>query len=581
MTQRPTIRPHSPSRLSTAPTLALERIQCALECTASSSSSNNVTVAYRAVSLWDEALQDAESLLLLPTNILSMALQLQASCLVRTGQDERAIQSLEQALKSFSIEDRMQAEDSRIRQLYREKGQSLQRLLMYQPAAVAYVKARAHVEAATCYLRMGDSKSARKILLETSTSDMALLDKAEGQIMLDILCYLSGQPARISTRSLRERIRNASSTFVSPVYKWFYSSMVVRDQDSDNDIVTSFQQLPFSSFVDYCRANVGAWDDPLLVRLDDKIWLHQLLTTSSTTNAKDMARMWPSGLVLSKDAYFALLDNDGTTSNDGIPWIAKRRAGYGSHGNTLIRASLRRVREVLDIEQASADAENEWILLQQMVEPPLLLERRKFSLRVYVVYFMADSSRSRPIEVFVSREGLVKIAALPYEGAMDDENDNPRQHMTNSGREASMRQEPFEFLRSNTPSGKFGDIIWPSIRLAIRTVMDSYEQHAQKQSIDTSEMITYRKMLSKLGLPKILGFDFVLDSSLRAWLVEVNRFPGLEPRDVLADAAIKHQIVRDAWSMMADRNADVNSSWLPNDFQHLHSFRNESILEKL
>ena len=566
--------PHSPpSRTPPAQTLApLERIQYALECTAasSSSSSNNVTAAYRAVDLWEEALQDAEEL---PSNILSMALQLQASCLVRTGQDERAIQSLDQALEAFSIKDSTKVDDSRIRQLHLEKGQSFQRLLMYQAASAEYVKARAQVEAATCYLRMGDSKPARKILLETiASSDSALMGEVEGQIMLEILRYLAGRTTDFST------FRNASSTFTSPVYKWFYS-MAIRNHDGGDDIA-KLVQLPRSSFMDYCRANVGAWDDPLLVRLDDKIWLHHLLT-STTKNTENVARMWPSGLVLSKPAYFTLLEHNGTTDKDSISWIAKRRAGYGSHGNTLLRASLRRVRELLDEKELSPVTENEYILLQQMVEPPLLLQGRKFSLRVYVVYFMADCSRSRPVEIFVATEGLVKIAALPYEDTMNDESDNPRRHMTNSGREASMRQEPFEFLRSNTPSGKFGDVIWPSIRLAIRTVMDSYEQYAQKQSIDTSEMTIYRKMLSKLGLPKILGFDFVLDSSLRAWLVEVNRFPGLEPRDVLADAAIKHQIMRDAWSMMADRNADVNSSWLPNDFHHLHCFLNESILEQL
>ena len=60
-----------------------------------------------------------------------------------------------------------------------------------------------------------------------------------------------------------------------------------------------------------------------------------------------------------------------------------------------------------------------------------------------------------------------------------------------------------------------------------------------------------------LGIPKILGLDFVVGEADRSgiykpWLVEVNRFPGLEPRDEL-DRIIKYQVVRDAWKKASDR----------------------------
>jgi hypothetical protein len=60
-----------------------------------------------------------------------------------------------------------------------------------------------------------------------------------------------------------------------------------------------------------------------------------------------------------------------------------------------------------------------------------------------------------------------------------------------------------------------------------------------------------------LGIPKILGLDFVVEDNCgtrppKAWLVEVNRFPGMEPRDEM-DSIVKTQVVLDAWRKATER----------------------------
>ena len=42
------------------------------------------------------------------------------------------------------------------------------------------------------------------------------------------------------------------------------------------------------------------------------------------------------------------------------------------------------------------------------------------------------------------------------------------------------------------------------------------------------------------------------DHRKKPWLVEVNRFPGLEPRDE-DDRKIKYRVVRDAWKKASER----------------------------
>jgi hypothetical protein len=44
----------------------------------------------------------------------------------------------------------------------------------------------------------------------------------------------------------------------------------------------------------------------------------------------------------------------------------------------------------------------------------------------------------------------------------------------------------------------------------------------------------------------------MLDASGKPWLLEVNRFPGLEPRSMM-DAAVKANVIYDAWLAATER----------------------------
>jgi hypothetical protein len=62
--------------------------------------------------------------------------------------------------------------------------------------------------------------------------------------------------------------------------------------------------------------------------------------------------------------------------------------------------------------------------------------------------------------------------------------------------------------------------------------------------------------VGKLGIPKIMGFDYIMDVNRRLFLLEVNRFPGLEPRDV-SDIPVKQGVVCSAWELAIGR-LDLN-----------------------
>jgi Tubulin-tyrosine ligase family len=368
------------------------------------------------------------------------------------------------------------------------------------------------------------------------------------------------------------------STTVSPMYKW----LPTIDTGTGTILPQTQSCWTKSTFLDYCKVNVGPWDDCLLQHLDDKVLLHNLLVPSSASatlaiggrgESTTTNRFWPQGVVVSLREHPSLFNLNTTRTRDTPMWIAKERAGYGSHGNTLVRASWETV-QALGHSPAACDDQHDLLLLQQMVQRPLLVQGRTFSLRVYVILVSQDipcrchptlhGTQSplpcSPFRAYIATEGLVKMASVPliatksdgsqatnkdlveFDGCDEDDID-PRMYLTNSGREEGMNQATFQYLRQQMSDSAF-QTIWTSVVSAVSIVMARY-------STMIEETFRAPSPVAKLRLPKILGFDFVVDQSRQAWLVEVNRFPGLEPRNDDDDALVKHQIVRDAWWVAA------------------------------
>ena len=297
------------------------------------------------------------------------------------------------------------------------------------------------------------------------------------------------------------------------------------------------------------KLNLCAFDDPSLVLLDDKVHLHCILSKyGERTKA-----FWPSGTILSKasmttvdikEMFYRGHDSDSL-------YFLKERFGYGSHGNRILsRAQV--VEMIMEWEQqehqqqvmgsTKDDLEK---LLQTMVQSPLLILGRKFSLRIYVIFF---STR----EVYLSSSGLVKLASLKIE--QDDSTStstrvtfDPRVHVTNSGSGLDMEQYDLEYFRSylKTLDQSF-DVFWEKLETAVRVVIDCYDQERPRLDWDFNR--------ESLGIPKILGFDFVVDQEVQPWLVEVNRFPGMEPRDD-SDRSVKSTVIHDTWACASERLA--------------------------
>jgi hypothetical protein len=276
-------------------------------------------------------------------------------------------------------------------------------------------------------------------------------------------------------------------------------------------------------------------------------------------------------------------------------------------------------------------------LLQQMIHPLLLVNNGyKFSLRVYVVYFSTE-------EMYISTHGLVKLASVPVvcqhqqqqqqhgnatdSTVKDDDSVLASMHMTNSGRESFMQQYNLDYLwkelnnydrRSASSSSSSSEKLWHDIcNVAADVLLVRFPKHQQQRNEGTEKhddpnaAAGWKIRREGLGIPKILGLDFVVSSSsslsvsivnevdtdykesstpppvLQPWLVEINRFPGLEPRDGTTDRTIKYHIVYEAWMKALERRQQQqpftkeDHTYLTNVFQLLLQSPSTSSLQRL
>ena len=498
-----------------APALLL-RVKAAMAATTASQS--NIALAYEACHLWSELpIHDFPA-----DSVRAISLVLHATCLSRVGRDTKAVQVYQSCLLMEKYLEPNTLEDVKI-----GRASALQRLMRYDEAIHQFLDCstanqRGVMGGVTCCLRLGQLERAAQ-LLEMSSSGI------QTRAMLAVLNVLQGT---LIDANKREALNDGAVE--SPLFCWVAQVLgVARDGESN-----TFDHLEVSSI------NQSPLDDPLLLELDDKVKLHRLLAGKGTS-------FWPTGFILPDDidAFQQHVMHRG--EGMGKEWILKSRAGYGSHGNEIMTAD-----EIIKHYAGTSSADP--CLCQRLVDPPLLLNNRKFSMRIYVYYFTDGS-------VYLSNLGLVKLASMEYRQGADDD----RMHMTNSGREDIMLQYDLTFLRDQKfqNKGRSFASIWADIEVAVKETMNCFQVHCNTSLIEGTE---YRLVLARLGIPKILGFDFMVTESLHPMLLEVNRFPGLEPRGD-GDELVKPAVVRDAWrcaSEMMDVSGIVDRASMTDGVSH-------------
>eukprot|EP01016_Furgasonia_blochmanni_P037068 TRINITY_DN4322_c0_g2_i2.p1 TRINITY_DN4322_c0_g2~~TRINITY_DN4322_c0_g2_i2.p1 ORF type:complete len:703 (+),score=53.72 TRINITY_DN4322_c0_g2_i2:194-2302(+) len=183
------------------------------------------------------------------------------------------------------------------------------------------------------------------------------------------------------------------------------------------------------------------------------------------------------------------------------------------------------------------------LVVQKYIESPLLIEGRKFDVRVWVLV-------DHEMNLYFFKEGYIRTSSEAFQ--LNAESiDNQFIHLTNNavqkhsdsyGKFESGNQLPLsglgEYLKKDKHQIDFNEKIVGRIKELIKISMN-----ACKNKLNANE----RRLCFEL-----FGYDFIIDSNLHVWLIEVNTNPCIEESSPLLKTLIP-RMLDDAMRLTIDQ----------------------------
>ena len=204
-------------------------------------------------------------------------------------------------------------------------------------------------------------------------------------------------------------------------------------------------------------------------------------------------------------------------------------------------AGSSRGRGIFVFNDIGAVSYTECVIVQRYIERPLLIDGYKFDLRLYVCV-----TSMNPLEAFLYREGFTRLSSEPYSTHPRDmanrfihlTNSSINRHNTNQIQQQQIKARgelsggskcSLKYLQGRMRDMNLDwNVMWNQIILVVLKTLYCVQEEIT-QSANSFELF---------------GFDVLLDSDLKAWLIEVNSSPSLS-RDNDLDHEIKDKMVHD------------------------------------
>eukprot|EP00002_Diphylleia_rotans_P013434 TRINITY_DN262_c0_g1_i12.p1 TRINITY_DN262_c0_g1~~TRINITY_DN262_c0_g1_i12.p1 ORF type:complete len:737 (+),score=152.34 TRINITY_DN262_c0_g1_i12:31-2241(+) len=200
-------------------------------------------------------------------------------------------------------------------------------------------------------------------------------------------------------------------------------------------------------------------------------------------------------------------------------------------------------------------------VVQIYIDKPFLIDDLKFDMRIYVLV-----TSCIPLRVFLFDEGLGRFCTEPYEKPTDDNMADAYRHLTNYA--INKQNDNFEpntdptvtdrgskrslkaVMDSVASAGHDVDLLWKDISdLIIKTLI------SVQPSLEVQYKSTFGPTNDGFSCFEILGFDVLLDSNLKPWLLEVNHAPSLRT-DSPFDKVVKRALVKESLDILNIRVED-------------------------
>jgi len=187
-------------------------------------------------------------------------------------------------------------------------------------------------------------------------------------------------------------------------------------------------------------------------------------------------------------------------------WLVKLKNGTGGKG-------IRFLGNITDITKKD--------LVTRYISNPLLIDGRKFDFRLYVLVTGND-----PLKIYHFGESVVRLATEMYDLNLDNLN-NKFKHLTNTHINVRNKKRKNKFVMSLNDTKAY---IEKSYNIEFSKIWNDINDLIIKTLISIRQIKFDRKKkynLKSNNLYQLFGFDVIVDSNFKPWLLEVNTLPNL------------------------------------------------------
>ncbi|XP_004529350.1 tubulin polyglutamylase TTLL13 isoform X1 [Ceratitis capitata] len=201
---------------------------------------------------------------------------------------------------------------------------------------------------------------------------------------------------------------------------------------------------------------------------------------------------------------------------------------------------------------------SERMICQTYINKPLLIDGYKFDLRVYTLITSVD-----PLRIFVYNEGLARFATSKYVEPTIENSCDLFMHLTNYS--VNKRSSQYDLCDNDDCGSKRKfcainnwlrcrnyevDEFWGKIDdIIIKTILSAWPmlKHNYHACFPSHDKIQ--------ACFEILGFDILVDSKMKPYVLEVNHSPSYHTHE-LVDRQVKKALIRDTLLMVSTPLAD-------------------------
>ncbi|XP_059486933.1 polyglutamylase complex subunit TTLL1 [Neocloeon triangulifer] len=188
-------------------------------------------------------------------------------------------------------------------------------------------------------------------------------------------------------------------------------------------------------------------------------------------------------------------------------------------------------------------------VISRYIDNPLLIGGKKFDLRLYVLV-----TSFRPLKAYLFKQGFCRFCTVKYDAAVQ-ELDNTFAHLTN----VSIQRQGGEY---NSMHG--GKLSVQNLRLYLESTRGKSVTERLFANISWLIVHSLRAVASVMASDRhcfeCYGYDIIIDSKLKPWLIEVNASPSLTSTTV-SDRILKYKLISNILSIVLPPDGMPDVRW--------------------